>query len=204
MWTGHAEVRLAASRATVGSTPDLVTPGLLAATLRDHGTGPWGAPGTDPAVAPAPPAGPGFDPSTGEGITLCMHLRGYQATTASMVAELRREGPAPTRVWMGLGNPCASVLVPVLIPNGVPAVPAVLADVDVADRFATLGRAVEAPAPAGGEALAAIRAELAPVEADLWRLADTVDPSDPGGGAALARAADTEVRAALDRLANIG
>lgn len=201
MWTGHAEVRLAASRATVGAAPGTVTPGLLAATLRDHGTGPWGAPGTDPAIAPVPPAGPGFDPATGEGITLCMHLRGYQATTASMVAELRREGVAPTRAWMGLGNPCASVLVPVLLPDGVPGV---LADPDVADRFAALSRAVEAPAPVGGEVLATIRAELAPLEADLWRLADSVDPSDPDGGPALARATDTEVRAVLDRLAGIG
>ena len=60
------------------------------AALRDHGTGPWGGPGLHAAVPP--PAEPGPDH---RGVTVCMHVRGQQNTTASMVVEVPR--PAARR-----------------------------------------------------------------------------------------------------------
>src|SRR5690606_38781609 len=82
--TGIADHRLAATRACVARGPE-VTPADLVATLRDHGTGPWGAPGWPAAAPPAPPEDVRDDWS---GVTVCMHVRGYQCTTASMVADL--------------------------------------------------------------------------------------------------------------------
>ena len=47
--TRYADVRLAASRRFLGSAPPRgLTPAATAAHLRDHGTGPWGAPCTAP------------------------------------------------------------------------------------------------------------------------------------------------------------
>jgi secernin len=174
MWTGHADARLAATLAAVDRGPR-ATPASMVATLRDHGSGPWGAPTEIPDRASAggaalpiepPPAGPGFDPDSGEGFSVCLHLRDYQATTAALVAALVVDG-AP-RVWVALGNPCASIFVPV-VDLAVP--PAALADPATAARFAALARSVE-QAGTGPGRLAAIRAALGPVEAELWARAD--------------------------------
>ena len=55
--TAFADVRLAASRRFLAATASGgLTSAATAAHLRDHGTGPWGAPGTDGPVH-APPAG---------------------------------------------------------------------------------------------------------------------------------------------------
>ena len=71
--TAFADVRLAASRRFLASTGSGgLTPAATAAHLRDHGTGPWGAPGTDGPVHP-PPTGVGAD---GSGVSVCMHVRG--------------------------------------------------------------------------------------------------------------------------------
>ncbi len=51
------------------------------------------------------------------GITVCMHLRDYQATTASMVAELPADRDALPRAWVGARQPVRERLRP-----GVPAV----------------------------------------------------------------------------------
>jgi dipeptidase len=59
-----------------------------------------------------------------DGWTVCMHVDGVEATTASLVAELRPsdapEGPAPARFL--LGSPCTSIYVPLFVhrPLGVP------------------------------------------------------------------------------------
>src|SRR5580658_3820298 len=69
--TAFADVRLAASRHFLASTASGgLTPAATAAHLRDHGTGPWGAPGT---------AGPVHLPPTearadGSGVSVCMHV----------------------------------------------------------------------------------------------------------------------------------
>jgi secernin len=70
--------RLDASMAVLAALP--VTFASLAAHLRSH----------DSCVEP--------------GWSVCMHVDGVEATTASMIAELRADGEH--RVWMLLGSPC--------------------------------------------------------------------------------------------------
>src|SRR5580698_4351991 len=83
--TAFADVRLAASRRFLASAASGgLTPAATAAHLRDHGTGPWGSPGTAGPVD-LPPTEVGAD---GRGVSVCMHVRGRVVTTASMIAEL--------------------------------------------------------------------------------------------------------------------
>ncbi len=121
-----------------------------------------------------------------------MHRREtHSQTTASMIAELR-EG-APARAWVSLGNPCASVYVPCFAPAVAPE----LSDASQWRRFARLRDRIEAD-PAR---LAAVRAELAPIEAELWDRAEAAFAR--GERAALdafARTAFAPVDAALLRL----
>src|SRR4051812_22510952 len=82
MPTGIADHRLTATRATVATAAAHAGPRALVATLRHHGERPWGAPGADPADVSSPPRRVGDD---GRGVTVCMHVRDYQVTTASMI-----------------------------------------------------------------------------------------------------------------------
>ena len=75
----------------------------------------------------------------GDGWTICMHVDGVEATTASMIAELGTDGtgaPRPARFL--LGSPCASVYVPLFVhrPLGVPVRWERLASLDAGDRHA--------------------------------------------------------------------
>jgi hypothetical protein len=180
MPTSIADERLAVTTATVALGPS-ITPNELARTLRSHGDG-W--------VADAD-ALPG-DLDRGGGFTVCMHRREtHSQTTASMIAELR-EG-APGRAWVSLGNPCASVYVPCFAPAVAPE----LSDASQWRRFARLRDGIEADP----ERLAAVRAELAPIEAELWDRAEAAFAR--GERAALdafARTAFAPVDAALLRL----
>ena len=165
--TAHADVRLAASRSCLAATPPAgLTPAALAAHLRDHGEGPWGAPG-EPDAAPSPLPG-AFRPD-GTGVSVCMHIRRFQNTTASIIADLPADPGAPLRAWVAPGSPCVSVFVPVFPPD---AVPAALADPAAWRAFAALRDRVEADS----SALAPIRAAFAPLEAELWCEADDVAP----------------------------
>jgi hypothetical protein len=161
--TGIADHRLAATRGAVASGAALADPRDLVATLRHHGDRPWGRPGDDGNDVAPPPAAVGDD---WHGVTVCMHVRQYQVTTASMVTELRAPTEVPWRAWVCLGSPCASVYVPVFPP----AVPHELGDAAQWERFARLRDRVER----GADALEAIRARLAPVEAELWDEADSL------------------------------
>jgi secernin len=160
--TGIADHRLGATRQCVATGASAVTAADVVATLRHHGERPWGAPGTDPADVSPPPTEVRDD---WRGVTVCMHVRDYQATTASMVAELPVDGSAPLRAWIALGSPCVSVYVPAFPPAGVTPE---LSDPASWSRFAALRDRVERD---GGE-LAEIRAVLAPIEAELWAEAD--------------------------------
>lgn len=163
--TAHADVRLAASRACLAATPPAaLTPAALAAHLRDHGAGPWGAPGAAD-VTPSPLPGE-FRPD-GTGVSVCMHIRNFQNTTSSIIADLPADPGAPLRAWVAPGSPCVSVYVPVFPPD---AVPAALADPATWQAFAGLRHRVEADS----FSLAPIRAVFAPLEAELWREADDV------------------------------
>lgn len=192
--TGIADGRLLATDACVAhgtAHRSEVGPREMVATLRHHGTVPWGAPGRDgEACEPVP----GAVDADWNGITVCMHLRDYQATTASMVAELPADPDAPMRAWVALGSPCVSVYVPVFPPV---LAPPELGTPETWARFGALRDRVEAD-PA---ALAPTRAALAGVEADLWDRAD--DAYATGSPAALEQAvaaAWAPVDAALQRL----
>lgn len=187
--TGVADHRLAATRAVLASG-DQVTARDLVATMREHGTGPWGAPGSGAAGVVPPPTEVDAE---WRGVTVCMHLRGYQSTTASMICELPSSPEAPLRVWTALGSPCAAVYVPAFPPS----LPVELADPAQWARFAALRDRVEAD----GGTLDAIREVLAPVEDALWDEADELArDANPEQCAAFASRCWTPVDAALSRL----
>jgi secernin len=152
--TTIADHRLAATTACVAAAGGDPDPAAFAAATRDHGTGPWGRPGSLDAVPP--PAEVGDDH---RGVTVCMHVRGFQATTASMVTAVGPTGEAA--VWVALGCPCVSVFVPLV---DVHTVPPLLGDAATWARFARLRDRVDAEP----DALADVRAVLGPVEARLW------------------------------------
>lgn len=203
--TGLADHRLATTRACV-RRGTAATAADAVATLRDHGTGPWGAPGrTSGEVRPVPA------PGTGDwrDVTVCMHVRGYQRTTASLVTHLPIDPAEPVRAWASLGNACVGVFLPVaLLPDrgGRPdtaVVPGVLSDPGAWASFSSLSDRVEEPA-SGTQALADVRAELDPLEADAWATADELWSARADGAAWAAASArwDAEVRRALARLAD--
>jgi dipeptidase len=164
--TWIADHRLAATRACVARRRLGLSDGTVAdvvATLRDHGRGPWAAPDVDDDASTGHPVPTLLDaPTEAERVSVCMHVRGYQATTASIVVDLRADGPP--RAWACLGSPCASVYVPFFPPD----VPVVLRDPAQWQRFSGLRERVETDP----EGLTAVRSVLAPIERDLWDAAD--------------------------------
>jgi secernin len=209
--TAHADKRLAvtapAARALAGPEAGAhgATAGAreLAALLRHHGERAWGRPGSDPAdvadVAGLPPA---VVDRLGTGVSLCMHLTGVQATTSAMIASLPRSGDEPMRAWVAPGNPCVTVFVPTFGTDGVAAE---LADPLTWHRFEALRDRVEAaraadPARSGADALAEVRAALAPIEAELWDEADAVAERGPADQVAWSQAAWPRIDAALTTL----
>jgi len=175
--TAYADVRLAASRRFLESaSPGGLTPAATAAHLRDHGTGPWGAPGGDGPVHP-PPEGIGEDFS---GVSVCMHVRGLSVTAASMIAELPLgiEDGAPLRTHVAPGSPCASIYVPAFPRTAAgppPFIPLELSSEDLWHAADAVRQRVEDDPGA----LPAVREVLQPVEDELWAEADDVleDPS---------------------------
>jgi secernin len=171
-WAAIADIRLActlpAATATSGAGA-IESPADMAALLRHHGERPWGRPGDDPSdVSPLPH--PQLGPNA-EGVTVCMHVRGYQATAASMIAELPVDPDEAARAWVALGSPCASVYVPILLSGDVPSE---LAAVATWERFDRLRQHVESDPGA----LRSVRERLGPLEARLWRVADDGDGAD--------------------------
>jgi hypothetical protein len=170
--TGYADVRLAASRAYLAATPPGgLEPAATAAHLRDHGTGPWGAPRSRGDVTPPPRRiGPDFS-----GVSVCMHVRDRYVTTASMIAELPDSiaDGAPLRAWVAPGSPCASLFVPAF-PRSVagppPFVPFELSSEDLWQAADAVRRHVEERP----DTLAEVRDVLDPVEDALWAEADEV------------------------------
>jgi hypothetical protein len=171
--TASADLRLAASQRFLAAQAEgagLDARGTVA-HLRDHGHGPWGAPGA-PGPIDRPPADDGSDVS---GVSVCMHVRGRVVTAASMVAVLPSglaEG-APLRTFVALGSPCTSIYVPCFAPSAAgptPFVSSALANADMWQAADALRQVVERDP----EALVHIRAQLDPVEGELWAEADEV------------------------------
>ena len=172
--TSIADHRLRATTACVAGTapPD---PGQVVATLRSHGSGPWGNPYDTPTATatPTPTPIPHEVGDDHEGVSVCMHVCDYQTTTASMVTWLPRDGNEPVRAWCLLGSPCVGIYLPVAssTPNTVPTVPQWLSSAATWQRFDRLR--IEAESDGTGARLLAIRAVLGPLEAELWHEADT-------------------------------
>lgn len=194
--TGIADHRLAATRACVAAGRS--EPQRAIAALRDHGAGPWGGSGDLDEVSPVPSA----VHDDWSGITVCMHVRDHQCTTASMVADLPADPAAPLRVWASLGTPCASVYLPVGLIGADAVVPTVLGDAGAWRSFSAVSRTVERPGEQGRSALLAARAALAPIEVSAWSEAEALWTT--GASAARWRDAaetwDERTRAALDDL----
>jgi hypothetical protein len=179
--TRLADHRLAVTAACATAGPD---PRQAVATLRHHGTAPWGAPGRGDAPVP-PPTELGDDFS---GFTVCAHIPGIQATTASMVCALPR-GDEPARAWACLGSPCCGLYLPLRLG----AVPAFLSDPAQWHRTTTLRDRVEAD----GATLAEIRTVLDPVEDEIWAEADALAEAAPAVWRRFADDESTRADAAL-------
>jgi hypothetical protein len=132
-----------------------------------------------------------------------MHVRGFQATTSSMVADLPVDPERPARVWAALGSPCTSVFVPFVVPppgyEGPAALPPLLSDDEVAKRFSALRGAVE-DAPG---VLERVRAGLDTTESELWAEADSLG-YDMSGWEMFAGTASDRTVVALTGLASTG
>ncbi len=159
--THHADHRLLVTRQAALLARN---PGDIAVAMRDHGGPSWGNP-LQPADVPTPiPAEVG---ASAEGVTVCMHVRDYQTTAASMIVELPRDStsdPRKLQVWAALGSPCVSIYVPVIGPQ----VPIEFSDLAVWQRFDQLRVIAEASSGAAGD----IRAAWAPIEANWWLAAE--------------------------------
>jgi secernin len=175
--TGHADIRLGASVAFLEAAGGSNMPLAAAAVghLRDHGSGPWGAPGSSGRVVDPP--GAAFPDGTG--VTVCMHVRRFMSTTSSLVAELPDDPGEPATVWAALGSPCASVYLPFFVPpswrHEAAPIPAALGDEAIADRLAVLRHEVENGPPG---TLARLRSGLDGLEESLWEDA-SVTAGDP-------------------------
>jgi secernin len=206
--TGHADRRLAASLRFLDAIPGhessrgtepKETPSDDAAAavahLRDHGTGPWGAPTLnaagsedpgpkDPVAEPPPAAYP-----DGTGVTVCMHVRGMLATTSSMVAGLPEDPDEPMMIWAALGSPCASAYLPIHLRAPAHAdvaeyedpatMPAVLADRSVAAGLARLRERVETVPGFLSQVRRDASAGFDALESGIWRQAEALIEQDP-------------------------
>lgn len=190
-WSAIGDVRLACTLPAVSGPAALADPADSAALMRHHGERPWGRPGGDPhdvSPLPVPQLGP-----KGEGVTVCMHVRDYQTTAASMICSLPIDPDEPLRAWVALGSPCASVYVPVFPFAGVPLA---LAEPRTWEHFDALRRRVEAEP----DALARVREVLGPLETGLWAEADRVAARSAGERARFADEAWRQVDRSLTEL----
>jgi hypothetical protein len=170
--SSSADLRLSASRQFLASQPaGGLDPAATVAHLRDHGHGPWGAPGGDDLIDP-PAEASGGDLS---GASVCMHVRSRATTAASMVAVLPRgigDGQF-VRAYVALGSPCVSIFIPAFPSTAggpPPFIPFELSNYHLWLAADALRQQVEEDPTA----LADIRRQLSPVESDLWAEADDV------------------------------
>ncbi|MFZ0666805.1 MAG: C69 family dipeptidase [Acidimicrobiales bacterium] len=168
--TGHADKRLEASNAFLKNASVENRSAQAAAHLRDHGTGPWGSP-TDPASRQRISELPQTLEADGTGVTICMHVRGYVSTTASLICELPEDPDEPAKAFAALGSPCASIYLPFIVPGpsfvGAAPIPEALSVPETANRFSSIRGSVEGKVGA----LELVRAGFGPLEAELWEQA---------------------------------
>ena len=151
------------------------TASSFAAHLRDHGTGPWGNPLTLASQAVPPPE---YSLPDGAGVSVCMHIRSYQATSASMITFLPAKESTPALCWVALGSPCCSVYVPILPPDTLTDsplhIPAILEQEATWKRFDDLRQLVEDDPPA----ITGVRDVLHPLENTLWSEAPQLEAAE--------------------------
>jgi secernin len=172
--TESADARLAASNAFLASrraTGAGLTPAATASHLRDHGHGPWGAPGA-PGPADPPPTG---REAGAPGVSVCMHGPNRSVTAASLIAVLPSDlaDGAPLRAYVALGSPCVSIYVPAFLRTAAgppPFVPFELSN----EAMWRAADGLRARVEADPESIESIRAVLDPVEGELWAEADGV------------------------------
>jgi secernin len=172
--TDSADVRLAAGRAFLDAQRAVasgLTPAATAAHLRDHGHGPWGAPGAHGAAQPPPFEGAEKAASA----SVCMHEPQRSVTSASLIAVLPADlaDGAPLRAYVALGSPCVSIYVPAFlrtIAGAPPFVPFELSSEAMWRAADTLRQQlVRNPL-----AIGSIREVLDPIEDELWQEADDI------------------------------
>ena len=169
--TDSADVRRAAGlaflRAQQATGPGL-TAAATAAHLRDHGHGPWGAPGGDGRADPPP----GADSNAA---TVCMHVPQRSVTAASFIAVLPTDlaDGAPLRTYVALGSPCVSIYVPAFPRTAAGRTPFVPFEIST-EAMWRAADAVRQRVDADPGSIGAIRSVLDPVEAELWAEADEV------------------------------
>lgn len=195
--TAIADHRLAATKKTAAAVAGMGSiqrieapsaPAQLIAALRDHGNGPWGAPGSPQATGAAPadavPAQLGDDLS---GITVCMHVRDYQCTTASMVASLPADPAATIGLWASIGPTCCAVVLPGAIvrrgPQPAVVVPAALDDPVLWKAASVTARQSERASDAPSAAITNARGAFGAIEASAWEQAAQLAADDASADA---------------------
>jgi secernin len=192
--TESADLRLSASRKFLTGQRDVaggLSPAAVAAHLRDHGNGPWGAPGGGGPAQPPPTTAT----ESGSGVSVCMHTPGRNVTAASLIAVLPTDltAGAPLCAYVALGSPCVSIFVPAFVRTAAgppPFVPRELSGESMWRAADALRQRVDADPAAIGP----IREVLDAVEEELWfeaaQITETPDrwPDVAGswGGRALA------------------
>ncbi len=199
--TAHADRRLAVTRAAVapgsqGGGAHPPTERDLARVLRDHGRGPTPAAGRGDGTTPVDPLPPAVIDRAGTGVSVCLHLTGVQATTASMITSMPRSSghhDRTIRAWVALGSPCVSIFVPVFPFDSSDPVDASRpegrdgwapwSDPVTWARFAELGHGLEqaraVDAANADDRLAATAHQWADLEAALWAEADGLVTAEP-------------------------
>jgi secernin len=179
--TDSADVRRAAGLAFLNAQRAEVSglsPAATAAHLRDHGHGPWGAPGptgTRRAAQPPPPDGAVEGAEAPTGASVCMHVPQRSVTAASLIAVLPADlaDGAPLRAYVALGSPCVSIYVPAFLRTAAGAPPFVPFELssEVMWRAADVLRQHLERDPL---AIGTIREVLDPIEDEIWQEADDV------------------------------
>ncbi len=109
---------------------------------------------------------------------MCMHIRSYQATSASMITFLPAKESTPALCWVALGSPCCSVYVPILPPDTLTDsplhIPAILEQEATWKRFDDLRQLVEDDPPA----ITGVRDVLHPLENTLWSEAPQLEAAE--------------------------
>jgi secernin len=172
--TDSADARLAAGRAFLDAQraeASGLTPAATAAHLRDHGHGPWGAPGARDTAQPPPSDGT----ATAASASVCMHEPQRSVTAASLIAVLPADlaDGAPLRAYVALGSPCVSIYVPAFLRTSAGAPPFVPFELssEATWRAADALRQLLVRDPL---AIGSIREVLDPIEDELWQEADDI------------------------------